>query len=99
MSGYQEPTVEEILQSAEEELSSGANIPVQKTVIDHETNQVVHDRTEEEPEQLEPTTQLLQTLTAVVINLQRDFDTFKSAVGSAFKEIGHADTWRKIAGE
>jgi hypothetical protein len=42
---------------------------------------------------------VLEALTAVLINLQRDFDTFKNTVGNAFKEIGHAHTWAKIAGE
>jgi hypothetical protein len=45
------------------------------------------------------TAKFVETLTAVVINLQRDFDTFRGNVAVAFKEIGHADTWRKIAGE
>jgi hypothetical protein len=123
MSGYQEPTAEELENrlAQAEAFDNAVERAVTETVtrIDHETGKVTHERInsvdevertaaqsgslyiggpdETTQDEIEP--KVIEALTAVLINLQRDFDTFKSTVGSAFKEIGHADTWRKIAGE
>lgn len=42
---------------------------------------------------------VIEALTAVIINLQRDFDAFKNRVARAFKEIGHEPLGRSLLGE